>query len=262
MTKRSVEVFRPTGVDPDRNFYSASDVNIIIEAAGRLPSEFIDIKNDDGIDEQVSRKKHLEYQLQRAVQYWYIESQFQSEPTAAQLNKRFEQIEKACDRVFKSLSIEPNQGVDDIPSSIRRGGLLPLALREAEKLGGFPTYSSEGLLRDAITGVERLRRWAQGAKARQKYLANRSSEKRHSGDVALNQWIGELAGIWIEIFEKELTRSTGTPGSKNAGRTIGPLVHFIEACLRPVMSEATPSRNKIGDRVLPLFFGKSKKKKS
>ena len=119
----------------------------------------------------------------------------------------------------------------EISSRLCHGELQAFAAIEAERLGGLRFTAGEGLLRDAVHGVGRIR--DRSAKAKQHNADEEAipRKQRHSGDKILDELLRSLAGTWF-LFSKLPTTSvsSGTQSSP-AGVAGGQFVAFVEACL-------------------------------
>jgi hypothetical protein len=270
MSKRSIETFlRQSGDGP---IYDDEVIDGIIEAAGGLPEGDVEHYrlNKDGTDFEratVSRRQALEERLDAAARTYLLKTEWQTKtkPTPKKLAMRFAKIETAAAKMLTGLGLPRDVRLEEvrpdrkgevkkeIPSELRYGELQAFAEIEAQQLGGLPLYRGEGLLRDAVHGVCRIRDWS--AKAKQHNAGEEATprEQRHSGDKILGDLIRSLAGIWFSVFNKLPTTSvsSGTQSSP-AGVVGGQFVAFIEACLRPLLGSNMLTRDAIRERVRRL----------
>jgi hypothetical protein len=79
--------------------------------------------------------------------------------------------------------------------------------------------------------------------------------ERHPGNEELNVLFRDLAGIWEEIFERQIKTAVGGSESPNPGEAGGPMIRFFSACLKPILKDKTPTKNAIRGRILRLFPG-------
>ena len=269
MPKRSIEAFRPQGIRPGHRFYSDDDIEKIIDAAGGLPDGEVEhevlVDGPDGIryeTRRVPRRQALVERLKQAAHAYTVLSEFQTEPTAKQISDAMADIEAAAAKLIAALHLPEAIDQDPLasmPAALRYGALQAQAALEAERLGGLPKWSGAGLLSDSVRGVYRLRRWARNAKARSRTARQTSRAKRHVGDEALNALFGDLAGIWIDVFERPIATSVGE--SANARKAGGPMVRFFSACLKPILKDKTPTSKAIRARVLILFPGRTARRR-
>lgn len=266
MARKSVAGFRPKGVPVGERFYTDANVDSIITAAGGLPAGDVELHlpdHDTGtlVPQRVDRRTALGHRLESAARYWEVERQWQTKPTHRQRAKEFQKIKTAAVRLLKGLQVGKDGDIDAMPNALRYGGLQAHAAIEAEALGGEPEWTGEGLFADSIAGVVRLHRWAAAARERAEALIPRDGPGGHTGDAALDNLFGSLAGIWLDIFER--TPSTCVaPIEKQPG---GPFLRFLRACLEPL--GVNPTDEALRDHVRKLFLdkarrsGKSKPKK-
>jgi hypothetical protein len=164
-------------------------------------------------------------------------------------------IETAAAKLIAALHLPEAMDEDPLasmPVALRCGALQAQAALEASELGGLPEWSGAGLLCDSVHGVYRLRRWARNAQARRRARPTPRA-KRHAGDEVLNKLFGGLAGIWIEIFERPIGTSVGSPGSPHEGKAGGPMIRFFSACLKPILKDEAPTNKAIRSRIQRLF---------
>jgi hypothetical protein len=56
----------------------------------------------------------------------------------------------------------------------------------------------------------------------------------NSGDVAINDWIVAMMGLYEEITGRNVRTSVGKPGRANEGIASGPLIRFLKAAGEPL----------------------------
>lgn len=243
MSRRPIEVYEPRGFWVDEVFYSEDALDAIICAVGRLPSGKIECWRLDatGADfESVSldRRTALSEKLEKAARWWHAQNDNQTRPTSKQIADRFDGIEKKAAALLKALGT-PDGELSQLPEVLRYGTLQAFA---AQDLGKYPGQSAAQRLEKALTGVTQLRRWA--SKSKQKYQSQKQipRKSRHAGDKALNDLIGELNGIYVDVFGKK-------PGiSINSGTPTGPFIRYMRASLTPLMGDETPTDHAIRER--------------
>lgn len=249
MAKRSV----------DQRFYSKNQIGKIIAAGGGLPDGDIEHKRrPDGASDlltvRVPRREALAERLERTASAWHFEKQRQSKPTAKKQANAYKAIQTASADLLTALQLSANEHSPDIlaemPPALRDGGLRAFAGKEAERLGGLPLHSGEGLLRDAVLGVHRLRRWAEaGERLKRRHPL---TPRGRPTDAALNSLFTGLLGIWVEVFGGLHTVTNPTTGD-SAGRPEGPFIDFMTACMAPLLHDEAPSPTAIYDRVQNLL---------
>ena len=246
MVKHSVHSFSPKGLTLDERFYTGREIDHIIQRANGLPEGQIEHTRaaSDGtrlITIMVPRREALVERLETAAQVWCIESEFQTKPTDKQLGERCGAIETAAKRLLETLG---GSDRDRMPPALF-GALKTHAAAEAERLGGFPEWTDEGLLERAVSGICDLRNWASAAREQSEAQSTTPQDERHSGDKALDGLFANLVGILIDVFQ----RVPGT--SVNAkGKSGGPMIRFLSASLRPLLGDNSPSDDAIRARLL------------
>jgi len=261
MPRRSIDGFNPTGLNLDGQFYSAEDIDRIVEAVGRLPNCNVEHErpNEDGsglVTASVGRREALAERLESAAKSWHVVSQFQVEPTPKQLADAFGKIEKAAENLRKALGlpVKPRfkDETADMPPALRFGGLQPYAAKENWLVTG------DGRLREAVRGVYQLRNWAGAAKNQNEAKGKTPRDNRSAGDVSLDELFISLATIYKDIFKREIATSVGAPTSANPSQPTGPLIRFLCASLTPLLNDDTPSPEATRERCRRLFKGRHK----
>lgn len=245
MVKRSVDSFSPKGLALDKRFYTGQEIDHIIQRADGLPEGQIEHTRaaSDGahlITIMVPRRKALAERLETAAKVWDIETQFQTKPTDKQLGESCGAIETAAEQLLDALGVSDRDSM--LPALF--GALKPHAAIEAERLGGFPKWTDDGLLERVVAGVCDLRNWASAAREQSEARSTTPQDERHSRDKALDRLFTNLVGIWIDVFQ-------GTPGtSVNAeGKSGGPMIRFLSASLSPLLGDDAPGDNAIRARL-------------
>ncbi len=272
MPRKSVDDFRPRGLRIGERIYSDKDIEQIISAAGGLPdSKIWHLQpNQDASDLErklVRRHVALVERIESAAQNYLINSEFATRPTGKQLSDEFKRIAEAADRLLEALHVPEDGDVDQMPDALRFGGLQAFAGNEIDALGGdYRGRGAAGVLQDAISGVVQIRHWASAATTRHALRHATPRKDRNKGDQSLDQFIGDLADIWIEVFERSIATSVGAPGRSNEGEASGPFLHYMAACLDPVLCSDTPSidalRSRVRRHLVPKPLGKSTSEKS
>lgn len=96
----------------------------------------------------------------------------------------------------------------------------------------FP--SLEGDIRNIIASVEEI------IPHKKRYLASqkKTGKSRHQRDVALHDLIGELCIIWVRVAGRKFSTGSVSSDGKKVG---GPLIHFIDAALKPLGVNKKPN---------------------
>jgi len=244
VTQRSVKAFDPPGFDLDKQHFDDADIETILAAVG-LPLEgeveVIDLQTGQGTAKLISKRQALEDRLNTQAQFYFAwDKPDQSRPTPVMLNKKFEQIRRAADRLLEALFDGPPPESFD-HKAIER---IPYAMMNELR------HSSEVCVHDDVEAVYRLHARAATVS---KNLADEIGfrrPKRHQGDQALNSLIKELIeDIWIPLFERQPTFSRAF----ETDEVDGPLPRFIEVVLNKLgikRGDGSPlTREAIGQRI-------------
>ena len=237
MPKRSIQAFQPQGIRPDHRVYSDDDFEVIITAAGGMPSGEIDheilIDDDKGFRREVHRvPRHqvLRERLEKAAHAYITFSEYQTEPTFKQMADAMADIETAAAKLIAALHLPEAMEQDPLasmPTALRSGALQAEAALEASELGGRPRWSGEGLLRDSVYGVYRLHRWARSVKARNRTARPMPGTKKHARDEDLNHLFGDLRRNLDRHFRASDSDICEWPGKCPSGagrRSDGPVL--------------------------------------
>lgn len=278
MPKRSVDAFRPTGLEIGRRFYSETDIDSIIEDAGGLPDGDIEHKRANASGTElfstvlVSRREALTERLHRAAQARHSNRQWQTAPTPQNLTDAFKEVEKTAARLLVALHLPRRPELEDalgmMPTALRFGGLEAQAALEARAAvkeqaafeaartsyvpGEGLDITGADLLRTAIRGVYQLQDWSRAAKETSGAEPATPREERRSGDPPLDEFYKSLGAIWEEVFDRPIKTSLTFAG-EGKQRVGGPMVRFFDACLKPLLGEESPTHEAIDTRNRRLF---------
>ena len=252
MAKRSVHGARPLDLAEvlrsGQRFFPDAAIEAMIAVAGQpAPGPFaISVATTTGKfrSRKVSGREALRHHLENDARALAIAREGQRAPTARQLEKKFAAIAASANRLLKHLEVGPRHNVDDMPTSLRSGGLLPFLVKKAQTLNRSPS----SLLQDDVVSVVRLARLAEAARGRFEQIAKSRATKRNEGDKSLDQFVGSVVGTcWLLIYGRNIA-----DGPK--------LIAFVQAALRGVGEK--PSVYAVRDRIRRVFGrrGKSKTK--
>ena len=221
--EKKADSFDPNGLEvSNQRHYSAANIDLIISTCpDGLPEGTFDIQQADPkgrglVPCIVDRRTALEKKLEGAARWFLMARSWEDKPPPSEMKKRFLAINTRAGKLLESLGLPDTGDLDKVPLAI----LDPLE-RQAEQL------------LDAIEGVKLLRDWS--AKAGSDAAVRVGSEGNpHKGAEPLLHLVGELARIWVEIFEQSIGTSVGGPGTELEGKATGPMVHYIQACLAPL----------------------------
>jgi len=245
---------RPSGVESDADidriadeveafhdrlrFYTDDDIDRIVEKAGGLPSGRIALPNrrvPSGGERKprwVNRRRGLSHRLQKAA-YWFLFGAAQRNATGSpamtdsEAAEAFASIEKAARRLLAALRASQDGDISRMPPQLKFG------LRARALSSSQPPAAA---LRERVLGVADIRRWAEvESKWNESLVSAVSEEKRKIGmpvtgrpeNMALSSLIGELGGIWSDVF-----------GREPATTVSGPFERFVAECLEPLNIES------------------------
>lgn len=187
----------------------------MILIAGSLPDRTFTVtrfgtKPDSETYQEVSARAYLKGRLENAAIAYHYKSDDSRRPTPTQLIKTYQDIRRLANDLLSCLQVAGQNGpsLDNMPYSLRFGALRDEAHAEAIELqaeGSGPHCMPEALLREAIQGVDRLRRWGDGARKREQ-LGGEPSGKANEGDAALNDFLKTVAlSCWAEACDQKIT---------------------------------------------------------
>lgn len=264
--------------------YSEDDLDRIIAACpGGLPDGQIDVGQVDPegggvIPDWKDRRNVLRQGLEEAATHFATEVKWEEGPTPTQSVKKLKAIKASANRLLKALDVQEAGNPDDLPQDILFA-LTGHAHRTGKEIGGFPNhppeewgmrdgrytdYKGRESLLDAVQGVAWIRDWTHSAVERANIRKHNTEMHIAYGIVAPNRsaldaLFGNLAGIWIDVFERDVATSTGKPETETAGQASGAMVLFVAECIAPLQDlglKMTPEG--IRDRIRRMFLDKKK----
>lgn len=279
--------YRPQGVRLSGHDYCHCDIEKVLAAAGQLPAGEVEVEtfDDEGrpLKEFRTRRQALQFRLEQCAQYYVVLNSLQGKPATSLVRDALQNVGKQAGDLLAALGVSERYQSEDLPEAMR-AALTPQAdafAREngeyadfpAVDRGGYLDYWGRAKLRQVIDGVRLLKMWTAAAEVRAvetveaaKLNAQRRAQAdtspralkktpvpRHKGDAALDMWIGGLAGIWVEVFERVPRASVGAVASRNEGIAGGPFVRFLDASMRPILKVETPSSDALRSRIRRLF---------
>jgi hypothetical protein len=214
LAKRSIEDYRPRGLDLEAQYVSGDLVNRLVKIAGSLPDRMFRVTRynelAEPIDVEVSARHHLAHELEIAAKAYRLRSDDSRKPTTAQLAGALDDIERAATELLHLLRVagEAGSSIDNMPSALRYGPLHDEAAAEAARLDkewGSEPRSADSLMREAIVGLDRLRRWSRSAKNKEADQQSGAPRKANEGDPALNAFLKIVAfRCWEETCGQKL----------------------------------------------------------
>lgn len=194
---------------------------------------------------------YLKESLEAAIGWYEMENRSADNPSPSQLSKRLEAIAVAASRLAELLPPVDVHSEDEALSHRERHAAWKLR-QQAQLMGeaihrasgrGFrhypPTpwsmidntyidYHAPSQLRDIVEGTRQISAWAFRAASIVKARVRSGRRNRHQGDSALNKYIDQLGGIFLEAFRRAPGRisrdaSDGQPG--------GPYFRFVKECI-------------------------------
>ena len=153
MARRSIEGYRPLAVAEalrsGRRLFPDTAIEAMIAIAGAPPPgpfkiSVITRKGNKYRSRKVSGRASLEHHLEKDARALVVAREHQRRPTARQLEKKFAAIATTARRLLNHLEVGPKYDVDDMPTSLLSGGLLPFAVKEAQTLNRSAKSSDAG----------------------------------------------------------------------------------------------------------------------
>jgi len=248
------EEFQP--VEPEdhlggQSYYTEADIDQIIAICPTgLPETMVDFPRatPDGRETVLvptDRRTVLKVKLNDSAAAYHRSCNRQAKPAHSRTVKQLHVVKTRARKLLEAMGLSEDESPDDIPASI----LFPLrqsAGRHGARIGGFPQYppmeqpeghhldpNAPAVLRNAIQGLQYLLQWSAEAKANAEQEM-RLRGKRHTVDLPIRGLIGDLVGIWIEIFDQDVRTSVGAEGSPRQGQAGGPMIWFVQACIEPL----------------------------
>lgn len=218
MAKRSIDGYKPKGIDLETRYASVALLDRLVEIAGPLPDRPFVIEavgptpQEKWIEQKVPARGYLKYWLEIAATAYHYESAALRKPTARQLAVAFADIERAAKALLQQLQVTGKDGpnIDNMPHALRHGSLRDEAWKDAlrrmkSRPGGF--CSADTLMREAVQGVEAIRRWAATAKSSEKCQLGEGAvpTSKFEGDKALNEYLRTVVlHCWQSACGQEL----------------------------------------------------------
>jgi hypothetical protein len=223
MDKRA-EDFQPVGPEDHldgHGYYTEADIDRIIATCPTgLPETMVDFPRSTPDGREIvlvptDRRTVLCIKLEDIAASYFRSRNWQGKLTPSEQVRRFQSIDAALGKLLEALGLPENGNPDDIPKHIL------FAFRRCARRHGAP--NAPAAVRDMIQALRTLRQWNAEAKvdAEQKVRAH---AKRNAGDQATCQLLGDLVGIWIEIFDQNIRTSVGAPGRHREGQAGGPMI--------------------------------------
>ncbi len=198
-------------------FFSSSEIDRIIEAAGERPTRQL--------------RQRLTFKLNVATVIFlgeFLASDFSSSDMA----RKLKDVEGTSKRLLDTLSDV------EIQRTLRREAIL----QRGNKDKVYAVFESLGQLATLVPKVREdlreLRTLSSQARERKQMEASEDREykPRHEGKIALQWLINDLAGVWSEIFGRDI----GTSFNPVSGKAGGPLIRFITTCLQVIAEQFAP----------------------
>lgn len=166
------------------------------------------------VEREYSIQEALKIRLDGALRYAAFSRSLRlRERSKTELIKMFSQTEKAARNLLRTLQVSEATDGAPIPAWLNHGGLHLQAAKDpisAARVvsntpkGTMPTLTGKMLIRDAVSSVEDLERWARLARETLELPPNpdQSSEehKPNQPKDQFREWQIEIAQIWRDVF--------------------------------------------------------------
>jgi hypothetical protein len=214
--------------------YADDTLDAVIAAAGGLPESDIEIGSPTGwgggrMFLRQSRGDALRERLEGAAERYALAMRIAARPSQASMAADYGAVER---KLYKALRAV-------LPPDRAARGRLHAALGL-----GLP----DGDIRPKIGALLQLHRAARSAHSRKEVKPKKAREERNEGDQALNELMIDLIEIYADVFERRPGTSAGSPESAREGEPGGPMIRFIRAALRPLLSPM-PSDKALRSRI-------------
>ncbi len=219
-----------------RHFYSDEDLRHIIQVAGGSPT--LDQTTPRGrvvhrrLDRRLWNRRHwyreLESRLERCAAAFLAERRLQQQTAPSEIAKR---LRAFTGRKWRS-ALTRYGHEKELMYALRRGALragekdAKLAVSEA-----IASQDSGRLARQAEIERVAIRHRIQSLRKMREKEGKKPAP--HRGDVALDAFIADLIGIWMNFFAQIPGTSLGSIGPQ-AGKARGPFLRFVVACYDPL----------------------------
>ena len=90
-----------------------------------------------------------------------------------------------------------------------------------------------------VEAAAAISNWSERSRGRALAVRESITPKGFSGDIATNDWIAAMMGIYKAITSKEPATSIGAIGRNNESQAGGPLIDFLTAAGKPIGVEMT-----------------------
>ena len=190
------------------------------------------IANDFDVSRVVEHRR--EFQV---AAHWYETQSISPKRMAPHVGrKKLGQISKAARKLLTHLGIDDPADAPDGPGPESifealagvEGQSEPSVTRATERIGRLVE------ILDAVDAAKDINSTAEQAAKDVEELGDLTVSKEHQGDVAVNDWIAQMLGLYEAITGKKPATSVGGLGRANEGEASGPLVRFLAAAGKPI----------------------------
>ena len=216
-------------------FYSDKDIDAIIKAVGRFPSEtmlyvrpaYLYLASDGGYGPvEISRRWALEDGIQYAAKVYLGERRFDKSPTDLELHRECKNALSLCKTLVNMLSNQRGSLF---------GGLILSGTAEPE----CPN------VQQIIADLSQLQEWlAWRATNIQSSKKSGHGGSRRKSLASFNLWVRHLADIYRYVFELDPAFSV----DRDTQDTGGAFARYLDACIRPILAEETPTPQALRSR--------------
>ena len=218
-----------------RAFYSDKDIDAIIEAVGRLPSEtmlyvrpgYLYLGGDGNYGPvEISRRRALENGIQYAAKVYVGEKQFDKQLTGLELHREYKDVISLCETLVNTLY---NQ----------KGSLFSGLILSVTKEPECPN------VQQIISDLSRLQEWLTWRATNiQPLKKSGHGGSRRKRTAPIDLWVRYLADIYPYVFDRDPAFSVDV-ATYDTG---GPFARYLDACIRPILGDATPSPQALRSR--------------
>lgn len=193
-----------------RRRLTKADVGKLMTRVGQLlPTEMIDglIETSPGgeiVIGLVDRPEALWQRLNNAMTHAGFARAANEKMEPRELHKRLDGVRAAADELLRRLEYRAGPDVRNEWEMLNRelwDAIAPRTVLES---------NAPGAVRDAVDAVAKLRRWADEA-AKDCEPKITKSKNRNKGDMELKALFGALVGIWLEVWQGQLSDKAASP---------------------------------------------------
>jgi hypothetical protein len=218
-----------------RQFHSTPKPRALVAGYGQDNFEQIAAAIGMDVEDILKRAKLFE----GAARWFRLDSARLERTAPSELRRKLDQIGKSARRLLKNL------GVVDLDEAMDGPGdpeIFDALILRGERdttpvLEGTRRIARLVEIVEAVTAAAELSRRAEQAAAEAAEIGKMMVEEGNPGDMAINDWVAAMMGVYRLITGKEPATSVGGANRPDEGIAGGPLIRFFAAAGRPLKLE-------------------------